>query len=693
MFPRRLALPLLVAVAAVLALPAASPAATGPYPTIRSVAPKKLAVGETLTLKGRNYRKGKRRNTVVFKRDGGRAVFVRVPKATQTRIRVVVPAKLLPFFRQKAGKPRPTRFRLRVLATRFGKRFTADALTPLISPSGPTGRSTASDCDGDGVPNSAEGDDDNDLIPDSVEQAIGTASCKADSDGDGMTDGWEYYSSLDLNGSALPSPNARPYPNALNGKDGGLDQDGDALTNAEEYAAWATYGGHRLPLSYSGGTAMSAGRTPVPADQAYMDRDGNGYLTDNERDADGDGLANQDEGMLTRPVNVAKGKTPQVGFFDPAYIGNADVAAVINVIPLYGALPYTQKAEPTDWLSADTDGDGVRDGSDDQDHDGVANIDELKAELAAPADKEQQLPLNACAPNLDSRACTLSNLDADRDGIPNGVDPDDDNDNLPDTLEISLGLRPDVADTDGDGVTDGFEYSSAMDLNRLDLPYPGKRPYPNALDGSDAGQDFDQDGLTMKEEYRAWVVSGRPTPYNYSDGTRWSVGNRPDPAYADDNRDVDGDGLANFDETHGAMRVDWWTSVFDGSAPSRPKESKYPGPDYLEPDFTVFDSDGDGVGDGADDQDHDGYPNWFEVETGAGFQSPGRVLGWQTAWDSTDPLARRQPYNPCKPIYSYSCHPHPPLAYYPPDEAWASPFGPEDPGTDPPSGPPPTLVR
>ena len=72
------------------------------------------------------------------------------------------------------------------------------------------------------------------------------------------------------------------------------------------------------------------------------------------------------------------------------------------------------------------------------------------------------------------------------------------------------------------------------------MPYPGKRPFPNALDPSDgspgtsSGIDFDGDGLTSVEEYRAWRYTGSSfieakaggldleSPLGYSDGTKFS---------------------------------------------------------------------------------------------------------------------------------------------------------------------------
>jgi hypothetical protein len=663
---------LLVAVLCLLLLPAGASAAK--YPSIKKVSPSRLGVGDTLTITGKNFRKGKNKNTVVFRRDGKRAIFVKAPSATSTRIRVTVPAKLLPFLAQKQGKPTYTRFRIRILARRFGKRFTTAKASPLIGPratGGGAAGATRDDCDGDGAVNGRDGDDDNDLISDTTEASIRTDSCKRDSDGDGMSDGWEYNSALDRNSRALPYPGTRPYPNALDAADGVRDQDGDGLTNADEYAAWATYGGNRLPLSYSGGNPTSAGRGTVPAGQSYLDRDGSGYLSDNERDADGDRISNQDEDVDKLPVILNL-----VGFFAKEYLTFDEVKRVSQFVPLFGTLDYVSKVDPLDWLAADTDGDGVRDDADDVDHDDVGNLDELLAELGSQV--KLQRPLNACAPNLDSRSCLEGAQDPDHDGVLNRDDADDDNDRLTDAHENQIGTRPDKADTDGDGVSDGFEYESALDLNNRALPFPGKRPYPNALDGSDGSLDFDQDSLTLTEEYLAWRFSSSPATLNYSDGTKYTGGKVGVPAggvdldgngyWSDDEKDVDADGLTNFDETHGAMRQSWWIATYGPATPF--KESKYPGPDYLEPSFVDPDSDGDGRLDGADDQDHDGMTNVAEVR---------RPANWATTYISvghagTNKWARVQPFNPCKPVYSDACHSHPPFGAYQPSEDWESQY-------------------
>ena len=417
---------LLLACALLALLPAGASAASkaSPYPVVTKVSPMKLGIGDVMTVTGKNFRKGKNKNTVVFKRDGGRAVFVKAPDATTTKIGVTVPAKLLPFLLKQKGKRVATRFRVRVLSKRFAKAFTTKSKSPKIGPTA-MGGGTKDDCDGDKVPNSKDTDDDNDLIPDTLEAAIGTDPCKRDTDGDGMSDGWEYYSALDRNGSAKPAPVVKPYPNPLYAKDADIDNDGDGLTNIEEYAAWATFGANKLPLSYSGGNPASAGRNVPPASQAYMDRDHNGFLSDFERDADGDGIPNMDE-CARRPRATCAGTTvyrltrPAHGRASPTSASSRPTtsraprppratprsAPGINQVPFYCVdLPAidVSKVDTLDWLSADSDGDGIRDDADDVDHDDISNIDEYLREVNSSAKDRKYAPARRVLPNVDSR--------------------------------------------------------------------------------------------------------------------------------------------------------------------------------------------------------------------------------------------------------------------------------------------------
>src|SRR4051794_13960004 len=135
---RTLALALL---AFAVALPAAADAATArtsSVPTVSSVAPLNVAIGDQLTIRGRGFRAGKNKNTVVFKRDGQRAVFVTAGESTTTQMRLAIPAKLSAYLSRRAGgTARPTRFRIRILAARFGRAFTSTKLSPVISDPGP----------------------------------------------------------------------------------------------------------------------------------------------------------------------------------------------------------------------------------------------------------------------------------------------------------------------------------------------------------------------------------------------------------------------------------------------------------------------------------------------------------------------------------------------------------------------------
>jgi hypothetical protein len=380
-------------------------------PTITSVAPLKLGVGDMLTIRGTNFRVGKQANVVAFKRDGAAAVFVKAAESTRTRMKVIVPASIRKSLTKKAGVAQPTRFRMRVLARRFSKSYTPNRLSPTIVPSatidgkasapvapaptaGPGASAPAappaaaaaapSDCDADGAVDSVDVDDDNDDLSDAFETILKTNPCAKDTDGDSLEDGWEYYSAIDLNSSAAPYPGARPYPNPLF-KDAEVDHDGDGLLAYEEHALWVTFGNRALPLSYSDGTQFTGPLVPAPTDPANMhlnisSADGaldDDYLSDDEKDADGDRLGNWDETHGRTTAGYWKANYPEEN-------------------PQFTLATYYQQP---DYLNPDSDADGILDGDDDQDHDDLNNVGEL-GRISTMVH-----PFNPCLPDWTSRTC------------------------------------------------------------------------------------------------------------------------------------------------------------------------------------------------------------------------------------------------------------------------------------------------
>jgi hypothetical protein len=458
---------------AALLLPAGQAEAkkTPKKPVVTSVKPMKANIGDTITIYGRNFIKGKSKNTIAFRRDGAKTVFVRGDVATLRQIRVTLPETLAPFLQDGTF----TKFRLRVLARRFGKSFTPLSKSPSIGPAlvkpdgtpvGPPGSpgnpvvppppTGNDDCDEDKVLNKDDADDDNDLLEDSLEKTLMTDACSKDSDGDGVEDGFEYKSAIDLNddeyqqpNKALPYPGQKPYPNPLFA-DSGADWDRDRLDLKTEFELWryssdkaGTAQRTLFPLSYSDGMQYSvhgvckvsgnpetspcssdpnsAGRRYPTLEAGNYERwfgpdgfytwaarpdvgyekvvlywypekapyyegklydirdvdlsdgltaaetagDAGTYLSDDERDEDADGLSNLDEisSRMTRK------------YWETCY--------GLEAMPK--ARPGEENA-PLSPFDADSDGDGVRDGADDLDHDDFPNIMELSRKRASGFD-------------------------------------------------------------------------------------------------------------------------------------------------------------------------------------------------------------------------------------------------------------------------------------------------------------------
>ncbi len=457
------------------------------YPVITSVRPMETNIGKTLVIRGHNFKAGRNKNTVLFKRDGGRAVFVKAAIGTRKLLRVTLPTRLESSLREVNGSPSMTRFRLRVLSDRLGKSFTSAGRSPKIGPELPPAppkiedqsvSNPDGDCDGDGAKNGVDTDDDNDLLSDANEMDLHLDPCKSDTDGDGVEDGYEIRSAQDWNDDEyqaangyLPYPEKRPYPNALD-KDADVDHDGDTLTLKEEYDLWKLTIANGAPrdlnqLSYSAGeqysiyTRDSSGRrrpalaaagydkqadfldwagrngyrtvelaapgvnwfdvrTPYDirdldrsgtvegvrnggawaAETTYYDTNNDGRLSDEERDEDADGLSNFDE---------TRGCMGSQDYWTKLYEKETKY---------YLAYAGTRLDE------ADTDGDGVRDGADDIDHDDLPNLMECSRTMATtlaldprpaiadpPANRMTTYingfinPFNPCLPSPTSRSC------------------------------------------------------------------------------------------------------------------------------------------------------------------------------------------------------------------------------------------------------------------------------------------------
>src|SRR5918997_4245922 len=123
--------------AALLVLPAAVSAAPkkGPAPKITRVQPMRISVGGTLTIKGRNFKPARTKNTIIFRSSDGRTAFVKPLRATKTKLVLRVPASVARLLKVSNSRQQPTRLKLRVLAGTFSK-FTPKRLSPVVTSAG-----------------------------------------------------------------------------------------------------------------------------------------------------------------------------------------------------------------------------------------------------------------------------------------------------------------------------------------------------------------------------------------------------------------------------------------------------------------------------------------------------------------------------------------------------------------------------
>ncbi len=404
-------LSLVLAVASLLA-PAVANAASKKkpvYPTISSISPRKLTIGEKLTIKGAHLSAGKTKSSVAFYRPGKPVVFVKADSVTSTKLVVTVSTKVGALLAQRDGGGVATQLRLRVVATKMSKSWTKNSRSPVVSPlpgapTAPPGSAAAAaqaaalaykTCQEQAAAAPAA-DADADGIANGTELGYKLDPCTADTDGDSFVDGYEFWSAIDLNGNAVPYPGKRPWPNPLDPTDANYDFDGDGLRLWQENKLWKASGGTFPLTQYSDGTQNTGGTQPVTTvAQRYLDLDGDTNLTDDERDFDADGLSNMVEFNYTGTQAWWKG-------IDWKYKphGAATSGAVSYIEPAYTLRAFSDP----DPVDPDSDGDGIRDGADDQDNDEWSNFVEMQLARARSGYRVQ--PFNPCLPDPHARTCS-----------------------------------------------------------------------------------------------------------------------------------------------------------------------------------------------------------------------------------------------------------------------------------------------
>ncbi len=401
------------------------------------------------------------------------------------------------------------------------------------------------DTDKDRMGNNADPDDDNDGLSDNIEGQYGLDPLSNDSDGDGLTDGFEAFVYMDplkadTDGDGILD--AYEIKNGLNER--GWDTDDDGAGDVEEMEEKTN---PRLSDSFPHGVTYDKdldGRPDKEDDDidgdylnnatearyrfSYVDEeyilDPDGDITLNSYSADTDG------GGISDSLEICMGSNPFDSSDDNPYEfgqdsdedGIADEAELkLGLDPESedtdddGVEDQEELSRGTDPVNADTDNDGLTDKEEMDDKSGW-HSDPLKADTDGDGATDKEEALAGTDPDhplffpeyveRESEGGTKKiYLDADKDGIPNGWDWDDDADGISDEMEVGsdegegegvkFDTNPLLKDTDGDGIDDGIEIAEGTDPLDLNSFRAARAPESDKY-----VLDTDKDGISDQLE-------------------------------------------------------------------------------------------------------------------------------------------------------------------------------------------------
>lgn len=363
-------------------------------------------------------------------------------------------------------------------------------------------------------PGNAERDSDCDGLSDfdefSTVRAGGakTDPAKADTDGDGILDGVELGSTASVDPSCTFEGDADPASHTLATA---ADSDGDGIPDGVEDA---NHNG-KVDASETDPNDTDGDGDGLPDGLEDADHDGQvdtGETDPRKRDTDADGVpdgvedANQngqtdpDETDPLKPdtdgdtcldgaEDLNHDGSVESGETDPR--SNLDCGPVVHPDADGDGVPDSvETATGTDPNVADTDGDGLLDGQEDQNHNGRVDTGEtdprhVDSDCDGVSDGSEDANLNG---SRDSGETDPTSPDTDADGLSDGVElgksanldpafcPDFTGDADPGTTS-----NPNKQDSDGDGIPDGAEDTNQdgeVDPGELDPNNPGDSTGP-----------------------------------------------------------------------------------------------------------------------------------------------------------------------------------------------------------------------
>ncbi|WP_343328816.1 T9SS type A sorting domain-containing protein [Polaribacter staleyi] len=464
---------------------------------------------------------------------------------------------------------------------------------------------TNPDSDGDGIPDTRDLDSDNDGIPDIVE-AGGT-----DTNGDGKVD------NINLDGSLKNDTDNDGFDDLVDGDVGQLGTPNNK-DNALIITGSTDENNDGKPDSYTTGDTDG---DSIP-NHIDLDSDNDGIPDLVEAggiDTDGNGLVDtiRNNGKLRNDVDKDG--------FDDAVDGNVNGTNNQAKALIITGSDTNNNGRPNTYLNGDTDNDGILDNLDlDADNDGIPDLIEAggidtdgngmvdnitsKGKLSNDTDndgfddavdgtvagtsnnKDNALVVTGTDTNNDGKPNSYDTGDSDKDGIPNYLDLDSDNDGIVDIIEAG------GEDANRDGKVDAIATNGTL---TKDINYDGFDDNVQNTPLVTTGLDTDNDGNPNSYTKGDTDSDGKPNFLDIDaddDGIPDNIEGQTTAGY----KKPSGIGNGIIDNNHNGVDDTYESGAIIGLIPENTDGDT--GANYL-PDYLDTDADNDGIPDIAENGD------------------------------------------------------------------------------------------